>query len=206
VQEGTVQLLAVLLGATHGVVTVLVTRWERPGRTAPLRTSLRPPLAARGGYVALAVPLLYPVVVVVAPGWAYEGSSSWSTPIDVPLQSLGLGLWAAGVIVLVWASWVLRRYLGVDGLTEDHELVASGPCRYVRHPVYASFTAIAVGLALVFRSYLLAGVALVWMVAARWWVRAEEALLASPEGLGDAYRTYRERTGRFLPRWREVRR
>jgi protein-S-isoprenylcysteine O-methyltransferase Ste14 len=98
------------------------------------------------------------------------------------------------LIVLVCSSWVLRRYLGVDGLTEDHELVASGPCRYVRHPVYASFTAIAVGLALV------------WMVAARWWVRAEEALLASPEGLGDAYRTYRERTGRFLPRWREVRR
>jgi protein-S-isoprenylcysteine O-methyltransferase Ste14 len=110
------------------------------------------------------------------------------------------------MIVLVWAARVLGRYLSVDGVTEDHELVASGPYRYVRHPVYGSFTAIAAGLGFVFRSYLLVGVAVVWLAAALWWVRAEEVLLSFPEGLGDAYHTYRERTGRFLPRLRPVRR
>jgi protein-S-isoprenylcysteine O-methyltransferase Ste14 len=98
----------------------------------------------------------------------------------------------------------LGRYLSVDGVTEDHELVTTGPYRYVRHPVYASFTAVATGLGLVFRSYLVTGVAAVWLAAAVWWVRAEEALLSSPEGFGDAYRTYSERTGRFLPRLRRV--
>jgi protein-S-isoprenylcysteine O-methyltransferase Ste14 len=38
-----------------------------------------------------------------------------------------------------------------------------------------------------------------------WWA-AEETLLASPEGLGDAYRAYSERTTRFLPELRQARR
>jgi protein-S-isoprenylcysteine O-methyltransferase Ste14 len=207
VQAGTVRLLAVLMGAVHGVVWLLATRWERPGRTASLRASLHPPLAVRGGDVTLVVPLLlYPVVVAIAPEWGYEGLWSWSSRGDRALQGSGLGLWSAGVFVSIWASRILGRYLSVDGVAEDHELVASGPYRYVRHPVFGSFTAIAAGLGLVFRSYLLLGVAAVWLAAALWWARAEEALLASPVGLGDAYRSYRERTGRFLPRRRRVRR
>jgi protein-S-isoprenylcysteine O-methyltransferase Ste14 len=108
--------------------------------------------------------------------------------------------------VLVWAARVLRHYMDVNGVTEDHELVAWGPYEYVRHPVYGSFTAIAAGLGLVFRSYLLAAVAAVWLAAGMRWAAEEETLLASPEGLGDAYRTYSERTGRFLPTLRKLRR
>jgi protein-S-isoprenylcysteine O-methyltransferase Ste14 len=207
VQAGTVQLLAVLMGTVHGVVWVLGSRWERHGRTAVLRASLDlPGLVVRGGNMAMVIPLLYPVVVVIAPEWGYQGWLNWSSRLDVVLQALGLGLWAVGVIVLVWAARILGRYMDVDGVTEDHQLVASGPYRFVRHPVYGSFTAIAAGLALVFRSSLLAGVAAVWLAAALWWAAAEEALLSSPEGLGDAYRAYSERTGRFLPKLRHVRR
>lgn len=205
-QTGSVQLLAMLLGVAHGVVWMLGSRWERPGRTTPLRTSLHPPLVVRGGYMALVIPLLYPALVIVSPGLGYDGWLNWSSRMDVALQGLGLGLWAAGMTVLVWAARDLGRYLAVDGTTEDHELVASGPYRYVRHPVYSSFTAIAAGLGLVFRSYLLAGVAAAWLAAAQWWVRAEEALLSSPQGLDDTYRTYSERTGRFLPRLSHARR
>lgn len=204
-QAGTVQLLAALVGAGHVVVWMLGSRWERPGRTAPLKADLRPPLVARAGNMALVIPLLYPLIVIVSPGWGYDGWLNWSSEIDVALQGAGLGLWAAGMVVLVWAAREIGRYLGVDGATQDHELVASGPYRHVRHPVYGSFTAIAAGLGLVFRSYLLVVVAAVWLAAAQWWVRAEEALLASPEGLGDTYRTYIERTGRFLPRISRVR-
>jgi protein-S-isoprenylcysteine O-methyltransferase Ste14 len=207
VRAGTVQLLAVAMGAVHGVVWVLTTRWERSGRTAQLRVSSHPPpLFARAGYVALVVPLLYPVVVAIAPRWGYEGVANWSSRIDAALLGIGLGLWAAGMSVLVWAARTLGGYMDVDGVAEDHVLVASGPYRYVRHPIYGSFTAIAIGLGFVFRSYLLAGVAAAWFVAAWWGAAAEEALLASPEGLGDAYRSYRGRTGRFLPRLRQIHR
>jgi protein-S-isoprenylcysteine O-methyltransferase Ste14 len=204
-QEATAQLLAALMIVAHGAIWWLVSRWERPGRAARLRARLQPPaLIGRGGDLAQVVPLLYPAVVVVAPGWGYEGWFNWSSGMDLLLQGIGLGLWAAGIIVVVWAARVLGRYMSVDGLTVDHQLVTSGPYRYVRHPVYASFTAIAAGTSLVFRSYLLVGVAVGWVAASMWWVAAEEKLLASPQGFGDDYRAYAKRTGRFLPRLRHA--
>jgi protein-S-isoprenylcysteine O-methyltransferase Ste14 len=88
----------------------------------------------------------------------------------------------------------------------NHQLVSDGPYRYVRHPVYTSMMAIAVGSSLAFRSYLLLGVTALTIVTHLWWAAAEEKLLSSPEGLGDAYRTYASRTGRFLPGVRRTRR
>lgn len=200
-QAATAQLLAALMTVAHGATWLLVSRWERPGRQAQLRAKLRPPaLISNGGDLAQVVPLLYPVFVVVAARWSYDGWLNWSSRIDLLLQGIGLGLWAAGIIVVVWAARVLGRYMSVDGLTVDHQLVTSGPYRYIRHPVYASFTAIAAGTSLVFRSYLLMGVAVVWVAATMWWVAAEEKLLASNQGFGDHYRAYSKRTGRFLPR------
>ncbi|WP_245617659.1 methyltransferase family protein [Nitriliruptor alkaliphilus] len=149
--------------------------------------------------MALVVPLLYPARVAIAPRWGYDGSLNWSSRIDVALQGVGLGLWSAGVVVLVWAARVLGRYMEVDGVAEDHTVVTSGPYRYARHPVYGSFTVIAAGLALVFRGYLLATVAAVWLASSMRWAAAEERLLASSEGIGEAYRNYSDRTGRFLP-------
>ena len=205
-QAATAQLLAGLMTLIHGAVWLLVSRWERPGRAARLRATLQPPaLIGRGGDLAQVVPLLYPPVVVVAPGWGYDGWLNWSSAIDLLLQGIGLGLWATGIIVVVWAARVLGRYMSVEGLTVDHHLVTSGPYRYVRHPVYASFTAIAAGTSLVFRSYLLVGVAVAWVAATIWWVAAEEKLLGSAQGLGDDYRAYARRTGRFVPRLRHAR-
>lgn len=193
------------MAAAHGVLWVLASRWERPGRSAQLRARISPPpLLGRGGDVAQIAPLVYPIVVVLAPGWGYGGWLNWSSGLDLVLQVVGIGIWAVGMWVVGWAAWTLGRHMAVNGLAVDHELITHGPYRYVRHPIYSSFTAIAVGTALIFRSYLLVAVAVVWVTATRWWGAAEEDLLASPEGFGDAYRTYTDRTGRFLPRLRRI--
>jgi protein-S-isoprenylcysteine O-methyltransferase Ste14 len=200
-----VQLLAALMAAVHGVVWVVASRWERPGRGAELRVRISPPpLLGWGGDLAQVTPLVYPVLVVVAPGWAYHGWLSWSSRIDPFLLAVGMGTWVAGISVLVWAAWALGRHLAVAGLTVGHELIVHGPYRYVRHPVYGSCTAIAVGTALIFRSYLLVAVTVAWVTAIRWWAAAEEGLLASPAGFADDYRRYADRTGRFLPRLRRI--
>lgn len=193
------------MAAANGVAWVLWSRWERPGRSAQLRARISPrPLVGWGGDLAQVTPLVYPVLVVVAPGWGYDGWLNWSSGIDLVLQAVGIGIWAVGMSVVVWAAWTLGRYMAVNGLAVDHELIVHGPYRYVRHPVYGSFTAIAVGAALIFRSYLLVAVAVAWATAARSWAAAEEELLTSPEGFGDAYRSYADRTGRFLPRLRRI--
>src|SRR6266545_4971554 len=95
-----VQLLAAVMAATNAAAWVLGSRWERPGDGAELRARLQPPpLIGRGGDLVQVAPFVYPVLVVVAPGWAYEGWLNWSTEIDLVLQAVGLGLWALGIAV-----------------------------------------------------------------------------------------------------------
>jgi protein-S-isoprenylcysteine O-methyltransferase Ste14 len=180
---------------------VLASRWERPGHGVELRVRLQlHPYIGRGGDLAQVAPLVYPVLVVVSPGWAYEGWLNWSTEIDLVLQAVGLGLWALGIALGVWAAQAIGGYGAVSGLTVEHQLVSDGPYRYVRHPVYTAMMAIALGTTLVFRSYLLLGVAAFTAVTHLWWAAAEERVLSSPRGLGEVYRTYASHTGRFLPR------
>lgn len=200
-----VRLLAALMAAVGASAWVLVSRWERPGKGAQHRVTLRAPRLIRLGFdVSLYTSFVYPVLVLIAPRWTYEGWGNWSSSIDAALQASGLVLWVLGMVVFLSASWVMGRHLAVDGLAEDHELVTHGPYRFLRHPVYASFAAIAIGAALVFRSYVLLGLSVVLVVTGRWWANAEERLLASTEGFGDIYRTYAARTGRFFPRLRRL--
>lgn len=202
-----VQLLAVVMTATNAAAWMFWSRWERPGYGVELRARLQPlPLLGRGGDLVQVTPLVYPVLVVVAPGWAYAGWWNWSTGIDPALQAVGFGLWALGIAVGLWAAQAIGGYGAVSGVTLDHRLVSDGPYRYVRHPIYTAIITITVGTTLVFRSYLLVGVAALSIGAHLWWAAAEEKLLRSPEGLGNTYRTYASRTGRFLPRLRRGRR
>jgi protein-S-isoprenylcysteine O-methyltransferase Ste14 len=162
-----VRLLAALMTAVHASVWVFVSRWERPGKGAQHRVKLRAPrLIGLGFDVGLYASLSYPALVVIAPRWTYEGWGNWSSSIDAALQAGGLVLWVLGMAVLLWASWVMGRHLAIGGLAEDHELVTHGPYRYIRHPAYASFAAIAIGTALAFRSYVLLGLSVMLMVTA----------------------------------------
>jgi protein-S-isoprenylcysteine O-methyltransferase Ste14 len=200
-QVATTRVLASVMATAALSVGLLVSRRDRSGRSAELRVRLRPTwLIGLGGDFAQVVTFFYPVVVVVAPAWAYRGWLNWSARYDVAIQAAGLVLWAFGMILLVWASAVLGRHMAINGVAVDHQLVTRGPYAFVRHPVYGSFTLIAVGTAMVFRSYLVLGLAVVCIVQAVWWMHAEEGLLASADGFGDAYRDYMARTGRFLPR------
>jgi protein-S-isoprenylcysteine O-methyltransferase Ste14 len=52
-------------------------------------------------------------------------------------QTIGLGFCAGGIAIALWA----RRFLGSNWsglitLKENHELIRSGPYRFVRHPIY----------------------------------------------------------------------
>ncbi|HSM02307.1 MAG TPA: isoprenylcysteine carboxylmethyltransferase family protein [Acidimicrobiia bacterium] len=197
------RLLAATVTVINAAVLAVWWRWERSGRGVELRARVNPlPLIGRGGDVAQMVPFAYPLLVAVAPGWFYEGWLNWSTGFDLALQGAGMVLWAAGLGVGLWAARAIGGYGAVSGVTVGHRLVRTGPYRYVRHPIYTAMIAIAVGTTFVFRSYLLLGIAAVSTLAHSWWASAEEALLGSPEGLAEEYRSYAASTGRFLPRLR----
>jgi protein-S-isoprenylcysteine O-methyltransferase Ste14 len=78
-------------------------------------------------------------------------------------------------------------------------IVTYGPYGWVRHPFYVSFVLLLVGGALIARDAITLASLPLGVLVLDWTAKAEESkLLAS--SLGDEYRAYRARTGRFIPR------
>ncbi len=132
---------------------------------------------------------------VINPAWM-----TWSSirlPIWVRWFGVGLGVVAAVLLIVVF------RNLGTN-LTDTvvtrarHTLVTCGPYRWVRHPFYVAFALAVTANSVVTANWFLAltGVVTVALIVVR--TRTEEEKLI--ERFGDAYRDYRERTGRFIPR------
>ena len=145
------------------------------------------------GLIAAVVMLAY----LVEPAWV-----AWSAvPLPGWLRWAGVGLLAAGGLLMTWAFVVLGRNLTDTVVTrKEHSLVTSGPYRWVRHPFYvaAALAVAGVSLAAASWSLALAGGLVVILLVVR--TTREEKLLA--ERFGDEYRDYAGRTGRFFPRWR----
>jgi protein-S-isoprenylcysteine O-methyltransferase Ste14 len=118
-------------------------------------------------------------------------------PVNAVLGDIGIVLTLAGMAFLVWA----RQNLGGNwsqtvSTKQGHELVTSGPYRYVRHPMYTGGllacvgSTIAVGGPFVFLLILLGSIFL-------WRVGAEDRLLARQ--FPDEFPGYARRTKALIP-------
>lgn len=119
-------------------------------------------------------------------------------PVSVAIMSVGLAIEAAGVAVAIWARRHLgRNWSGRISITVDHELVRSGPYRWLRHPIYTGLLLMYLGVALV-TGEKLALVGLAMGVFAYWRkIRLEEANLDLAFGAG--YQAYRRETWALVP-------
>ncbi len=114
--------------------------------------------------------------------------------------------WAGVVLVLLLIPFVvsaqraLGRNVSPTVIThEDHELITSGPYRWIRNPLYTAGGLIFTGLGLVSASWFLMTGAALALAVVRLRLSKEEAELEAR--FGQEYRDYARRTGRFLPRW-----
>jgi protein-S-isoprenylcysteine O-methyltransferase Ste14 len=137
------------------------------------------------------------IVWMIDPGWM-----AWSSaPLPVWLRWTGVGMIAMGGALLVWTFRSLGSNLTDTVVTrQKHTLVSHGPYRWIRHPLYDSAALFAVAISLIAANWflLLTGVALFGLLLVR--TRIEEENLVAR--FGDPYRTYMEKTGRFVPRFR----
>lgn len=115
------------------------------------------------------------------------------------LAASGCLLATAGAALILWsrielgAAWSLVPMAG-----ETTGLVATGPYRLVRHPIYLGFFMLTAGEALAFASWPAALVLLGGIVPSFVWrARREDALLA--RSFGERYRHYRAQTRMILP-------
>jgi protein-S-isoprenylcysteine O-methyltransferase Ste14 len=108
----------------------------------------------------------YLIMVLMIPLWLGQfivagldvGRFHWSDTVPLVVQISGLLAMAAGLAVIVWAVAVNRFFSSVIRLQTDrgHQLVTSGPYRYVRHPAYALWPLIVIGGGLALGSWLAA--------------------------------------------------
>ena len=112
--------------------------------------------------------------------------------------------WAAAVLCIiglafaVWARIILgRNWSGVVTLKEGHELVESGPYRFVRHPIYTGLltmffaTALALGY--------LAGFAGALLLFASFWIKLRDEEQLMLQQFPEAYAAYRQRAKCIIP-------
>ena len=120
----------------------------------------------------------------------------WIRPTPVPeLRTIGAVFWLCGAVVSLWPLWYLRRSFSVE--PEARSLVRSGPYRLARHPIYAVYLWINVGILLRHLTAPLAAVLAVWTALLFRRIGYEEAVLA--EAFPD-YRDYQRQVGALGPK------
>jgi len=152
----------------------------------PIMIALR--VAGLSLWLAVFAYLLNPAWV----SWARVGLPLW-------MRWLGLGL---GLLADLFSYWVFSN-LGNNvsptvATRTSHQLVTSGPYRWMRHPLYSMGMIAYIGFALLSANWFIGLMAIIVFMILIIRVAQEEAHLI--EKFGNDYRNYMKRTGAFLPR------
>ena len=115
------------------------------------------------------------------------------------MQITGLVLILAAVALIIWArSHIRGLYTGHIEIHAGHHLVATGPYCLIRHPGYAAFILLALGIVLGYSSLIgLIAVPLLLLPGLVYRMKVEERLLA--EQFGDEYLNYIRKSKKLIP-------
>ncbi len=135
------------------------------------------------------------IAYMINPSWM-----AWSA-VSLPawLRWLGVGVGAVAGSLFIWTMHTLGKNLTDTVVTRrDHELVTTGPYRFVRHPFYCAFIlAVLANSTVAVNWFILLTGGSAWLVIVFRSKKEEANLIAR---FGDDYRGYMERTRRFFPR------
>jgi protein-S-isoprenylcysteine O-methyltransferase Ste14 len=148
--------------------------------------------------LCIGLPLFLSIVIyIVNPNWM-----SWSE-IHLP----GWARWVGAVFAIGSLPWIFALFSYIGGnisetvLTKNsHELVETGPYRWVRHPLYSGSLLMLAGIGLMAaNAFILSLVFISWVGVVFLIIPAEERNLI--ERFGEEYELYRSRTGKLLPKF-----
>jgi protein-S-isoprenylcysteine O-methyltransferase Ste14 len=154
----------------------------------------RESVASRLGHI---LPLVIAGLLIAAPtlpGWL--GQRFW--PRSWMHYWIGVSVVAVGLGFAVWARRALgRNWSGTVTLKEEHELIRSGPYRWIRHPIYTGLVLGFVGTALARGEW--RGVVAVLIVVAALWRKLRLEELWMRELFGAQYDDYRRHSWALIP-------
>ena len=168
------------------LISELALVWRRPASRAP-STRLD-----RGSHLMLWVVIAGSIVASHLAGFSGVGPK-------LPWPWLGVGLFAAGMMFRWWAIMHLGRFFSVDvAIASDHEVVDTGPYRFVRHPSYTGLLVQCAGLGVALGTVLsLLVIVVPTFLVLFYRIQVEEKVLLA--NLGEGYAAYTRRTKRLLP-------
>ena len=162
-------------------------------------------LSRDAGVLDVTVGALFVLALVagaLAPGLQLAGLvRPWGVLDTAAARVAAVALYGAGLAGTLWAQFAMGDAwrIGVRE-TERTALVAGGPFRWVRNPIYSSMLLVALGLALAAPNVLSALALVALLIALELQMRlVEEPYLTRVHGT--SYRDYASRTGRFVPGW-----
>ncbi len=153
------------------------------------------------GAPAVGVLLLVLTVTSIAVYGLAPARLSWAAlPLPEWVRWSGVGLVCVAFALLGWAQSALGRNWSIRvQVLQEHELVVTGPYRWVRHPMYTAGLLTNVAVLLCSANWLVGGS---WLAMHAWQfvgrIPLEEDLMV--QQFGDAYRDYMRQTGRLLPK------
>lgn len=115
------------------------------------------------------------------------------------IQTSGVVLISASIVLFVWARLVLKGlYSGRVRVTAGHTLIQRGPYQVIRHPAYASYIVMSLGVALGFSSLIgLLAVPLLLCPGLVYRISVEERILGAE--FRQDYENYIRHTKRLIP-------
>jgi len=146
-------------------------------------------------------------LVVLLPLLGYIINPSWVTWARFALPDWSRWMAAICAVAMIPAIYWLFSSIQdnispTQATRRGHQLVTHGPYRWIRHPLYTFGTIFFLALALLSGVWWLGVGMLVSFAILFWRTGHEEANLL--KRFGDEYRSYMQRTGRYLPRWNRI--
>ncbi len=114
------------------------------------------------------------------------------------ITAAGAVLTVSGTILRSWGIWTLGKYFSVHiEVKDNHELIETGPYRFIRHPAYAGNILQAIGIPLILSAYYSLSISAVLVFLFLYRLKLEEEVLIREV---KGYRDYTGRTYRLIPK------
>jgi protein-S-isoprenylcysteine O-methyltransferase Ste14 len=164
-------------------------------RTKPVKS--REGAASRLSHVAFTVAGAYAMSDSIEPRWLHRPifpASPWLQILAILITAIGIGfaIWARVYLGGNWSSFVTVKV--------EHQLVRTGPYRWVRHPIYSGLILGLFGTALAQRR--LGGLVSVALFYTGFKIKSRIEERAMTSTFGAEYNDYSRTTGAIVPKLR----
>jgi len=167
---------------------------DQPPKTKPIRSWAHTTISIS----ILGMLIAYLLYLFVTPWFPW-----FPLPLPSFLRWFGVIPCAVAIPLLIWTHRTLGRCYSPElEIQDQHQLINTGPYACIRHPMYTVFILFILGTVLLTANLFITIFGLLVCLLLYPISKQEEQMLLTE--FGDQYRDYMNRTGRFLPRIRQL--